>query len=78
MIHTFFQIALTVKDNSIYTFCQQVKLQLMYHIIILSKLCAHSSTTLPNKDIIATIEDAVNNLEKEETDTIRDKISLTL
>ena len=33
---------------------------------------------LPNKDIIATVEDAVNYLEKEETDTIRAKVSLTL
>ena len=34
--------------------------------------------TLPNKDIIATIKDAVNDLETEETDTIRAKVSLTL
>ena len=34
--------------------------------------------TLPNKDIIATIEDAVEDLEKEEADTIRAKVSLTL
>ena len=34
--------------------------------------------TLPNKDIIATIKDAVNVLENEETDTIRAKVSLTL
>ena len=33
---------------------------------------------LPNKDIIATIEDAVKDLEKEEPDTIRTKIYLTL
>ena len=31
---------------------------------------------LPNKDIIATIKDAVNDLEKEEDDTIRAKVSL--
>ena len=30
-----------------------------------------TSQTLPNKDIIATIEDAVKDLEKEEADTIR-------
>ena len=34
--------------------------------------------TLPNKDIIATIEDAIKDLEKEEADTIRAKVSLTL
>ena len=33
---------------------------------------------LPNKDIIATVEDAVKDLEKEEADTIRTKVSLTL
>ena len=32
--------------------------------------------TLLNKDIIATIEDAVKDLEKEEANTIRAKISL--
>ena len=32
-----------------------------------------TSKTLPNKDIIATIEDAVKDLEKEEADTIRAK-----
>ena len=37
-----------------------------------------TSKTLPNKDIIATIEDAVKDLEKEEADTIRTKVSLTL
>ena len=37
-----------------------------------------TSKTLPNKDIIAIIEHAVRNLEKEETDTIRAKVSLTL
>ena len=37
-----------------------------------------TSKTLPNKDIIATIEDAVNDLEKQEADTIRAKVSLTL
>ena len=37
-----------------------------------------TSKTLPNKDIIATIEDAVKDLEKEEADTIRAKVSLTL
>ena len=34
--------------------------------------------TLSNKDIIATTEDAVKDLEKEEADTIRAKVSLTL
>ena len=37
-----------------------------------------TSKTLPNKDIIATIEDAVKDLEKEEADTIPAKVSLTL
>ena len=37
-----------------------------------------TSITLPNKDITATIEDAVKDLEKEEADTIRAKVSLTL
>ena len=37
-----------------------------------------TSKTLPNKDIIATIEDAVKDLEKEEADMIRAKICLTL
>ena len=37
-----------------------------------------TSKTLPNKDIIATIEVAVKDLENEETDTIAAKISLTL
>ena len=37
-----------------------------------------TSKTLPNKDIIATIKDTVKDLEKEEADTIRAKISLTL
>ena len=37
-----------------------------------------TSKTLPNKDIIATIEDAVKNLEKEESDAIRAQVSLTL
>ena len=34
--------------------------------------------TLPNKDIIATVEDAAKDLEKEQADTIRTKVSLTL
>ena len=34
--------------------------------------------SLPDKDIIATIEDAVMDFEKEEADTIRAKVSLTL
>ena len=34
-----------------------------------------TSKTLPNKDIVATIEDAVKDLEKEEADTIRAKVS---
>ena len=37
-----------------------------------------TSKTLPNKNIIATIEDAVKDLEKEQTDTIRAKVSLTI
>ena len=37
-----------------------------------------TSKTLPNKDIIATVEDAVKYLEKEEADTIRAKVILTL
>ena len=35
-----------------------------------------TSETLPNKNIIATIEDALRNLEKEEADTICVKINL--
>ena len=34
--------------------------------------------TLINKDIIPTVEDAVKDLEKEEADTIRGKVRLTL
>ena len=37
-----------------------------------------TSKTLRNKDIIATVEDAVKDLEKEEVDTICAKVSLTL
>ena len=37
-----------------------------------------TSKTLSNKYIIATAEDAVKDLEKEEADTIRAKVSLTL
>ena len=37
-----------------------------------------TSKTLPNKDIIATTENAVKDLEKEESDTISAKVSLTL
>ena len=37
-----------------------------------------TSKTLPNKDNIATVEDAVKDLEKEESDTIRAKVSFTL
>ena len=37
-----------------------------------------TSKKLPNKDIIVTIEHAVKDLEKEEADTIRAKVSLTL
>ena len=37
-----------------------------------------TSKTMPNKDIITTIEDAVKDLEKDEADTIHAKISLTL
>ena len=37
-----------------------------------------TSKTLPNKDIIANIEDTTKDLEKEEADTIRAKVSLTL
>ena len=37
-----------------------------------------TSKRLPNKDVIATIEDAVKNLEKEESDAIRAEVGLTL
>ena len=37
-----------------------------------------TSKALPSKDIIATIEDAVKDLEKEEADTICAKINLAL
>ena len=37
-----------------------------------------TSKILPNKDIIATVEDAVKHLEKEQADIIRAKVSLTL
>ena len=37
-----------------------------------------TSKTLPNKDIMATIKDTVNDFEKEEADTILAKKSLTL
>ena len=37
-----------------------------------------TSKTLPHKDIIATTEDAVKDLEKEEAVTIHAKVSLTL
>ena len=37
-----------------------------------------TSKPLPNKDIIANIEDTTKDLEKEEADTIRAKVSLTL
>ena len=37
-----------------------------------------TSKTLANKDIIATIEHVVKDFEKEEVDTIRAKISLTV
>ena len=37
-----------------------------------------TSKTLPNKDIIATVEDAVKDLVKEEADKICAKVSLTL
>ena len=37
-----------------------------------------TSKALTNKDIIATIEDAVKDLENKEADTIRAKVSLTL
>ena len=37
-----------------------------------------TSKTLPNKDIIANIEDTTKDLEKEEADMIRAKVSLTL
>ena len=32
---------------------------------------------MPNKDVLVTVEDAVKDLEKEEADMIRTKISLT-
>ena len=37
-----------------------------------------TSKTLPNKDIIATVQDAVKDLGKDEADAIRAKVSLTL
>ena len=37
-----------------------------------------ASKARPNKDIIATIEDAVKDLEKEQTETICAKTNLTL
>ena len=37
-----------------------------------------TSKTLPHKNIIATTEDAIKDVEKEEADTICTKISLTL
>ena len=37
-----------------------------------------TSKTLPNKDILATKEDAVQDLEKEKADRIREKVRLTL
>ena len=37
-----------------------------------------TSKALSNKDIITAIEDVVKDLEKEEVDTIRAKVSLTL
>ena len=37
-----------------------------------------TSTTLPNKDTIATVEDPGKDLKKEEADTIHAKVSLTL
>ena len=37
-----------------------------------------TSKRLLNKDIIATVEDTVKDLEKEEVDTIRGKVSRTL
>ena len=37
-----------------------------------------TSKAFPKKDIIATTEDAVKNLKKEEADTIRAKVRLTL
>ena len=37
-----------------------------------------TSKALSNKDIIVTVEDAVKNLEKEEIDTIRAEVNLTL
>ena len=37
-----------------------------------------TSKILPNKDILASIEDAVKDLEKKEADTIHAKISFTL
>ena len=37
-----------------------------------------TSRTMPTKDIMATTEDAVKDLEKEEADNIRAKVNLTL
>ena len=47
-------------------------------LILQNVLTSQLLLTLPSKDIIATVEDAVKDLEKEEEDTIRAKISLTL
>ena len=35
-------------------------------------------STVPNKEIIAKVEDAIKNLPKEEADAVRAKVSLTL
>ena len=47
-------------------------------ILVKGLNCSITSKTLPNKDIIATREDAVRDLEKEEADVISAKISRTL
>ena len=47
------------------------------HVHVFIRQCV-TSKTLPNIDIVAPIEDAVKDLEKEEADTSRAKISLTL
>ena len=48
------------------------------HLLPKGRNFSITSKTLPYKDIIGTVEDAVKDLEKEEADTICAKVSLTL
>ena len=57
-----------------YTQLTHMEIDLLVKCLNLSITCK----MLPNKDIIATVEDAVKDLEEEETDTICAKVSLTL